>query len=148
MVLQFVAFDKALPKWGPALTCSTPLRATSSLPVAAAVKAGVCWFRFGWSSYENPRRCLDELFDDLQAELRSRPYDLVCVAGGWQLRTKPRLAAAIRAAHDNGLRHKAHPADPQKDGEYMQGSGDRELIHGCPFALPRHSPGATKAAQG
>jgi len=52
---------------------------------------------------------LDELIDDLQAELRSRPYDLVCVAGGWQLRTKPRFAAAIRAAVDDGLRDAGAP---------------------------------------
>jgi len=46
---------------------------------------------------------LDDLLDDLKAELRSRPYDLVCVAGGWQLRTKPRFAGAIRAANGGTL---------------------------------------------
>jgi len=29
---------------------------------------------------------------------RGRPYDLVSIAGGWQMRTKPRFATAIRAA--------------------------------------------------
>jgi segregation and condensation protein B len=45
---------------------------------------------------------LDDLIDDLQAELRARPYDLVLVAGGYQLRTKPRFAGAIRAANTSG----------------------------------------------
>ena len=44
------------------------------------------------------RACnLDELLDDITDELRGRPYELVCVAGGWQLRTRPRYAGAIRA---------------------------------------------------
>jgi segregation and condensation protein B len=33
-----------------------------------------------------------------RAELRARPYDLVPVAGGWQLRTRPAFGPAIRAA--------------------------------------------------
>lgn len=41
---------------------------------------------------------LDALIDDIRAELRDRPYELVAVAGGWQHRTRPRLAGAIRAA--------------------------------------------------
>ncbi|MGA9601999.1 MAG: SMC-Scp complex subunit ScpB [Methylocystis sp.] len=52
---------------------------------------------------------LDDLIDDLKAELRGRPYDLVFVAGGYQLRTKPRFAAAIRAASGNGLRDAGAP---------------------------------------
>jgi chromosome segregation and condensation protein ScpB len=52
---------------------------------------------------------LDALLEDLQAELRARPYDLVCVAGGWQLRTKRRFAGAIRAAHGDGLRDAGAP---------------------------------------
>jgi segregation and condensation protein B len=44
-------------------------------------------------------RCnLDELIEDISAELRNRPYALAFVAGGWQLRTRPHYAAAIRAA--------------------------------------------------
>jgi segregation and condensation protein B len=44
--------------------------------------------------------CLfDDLIADLIHELRGRPYDLVQVAGGYALRTKPRFAPAIRAAH-------------------------------------------------
>jgi segregation and condensation protein B len=39
------------------------------------------------------------LIADLIHELRGRPYDLVLVAGGYALRTKPRFAPAIRAAH-------------------------------------------------
>ena len=33
--------------------------------------------------------------------MRSRPYELVHVAGGWQLRTKPRYAGAIRALNQD-----------------------------------------------
>jgi segregation and condensation protein B len=41
---------------------------------------------------------LDLIIDDIRAELRDRPYELVSVAGGWQHRTKTRFAEAIRAA--------------------------------------------------
>jgi segregation and condensation protein B len=41
----------------------------------------------------------DDLIADLIHELRGRPYDLTLVAGGYALRTKPRFAPAIRAAH-------------------------------------------------
>jgi segregation and condensation protein B len=41
---------------------------------------------------------IDLLIDDLREELRSRPYDIVSVAGGWQHRTRPRYAVAIRAS--------------------------------------------------
>jgi segregation and condensation protein B len=45
----------------------------------------------------------DDLVADLTQELRSRPYDLVLVAGGYALRTKTRFAAAIRVAHPGQL---------------------------------------------
>nr|WP_258124327.1 SMC-Scp complex subunit ScpB [Mesorhizobium onobrychidis] len=38
------------------------------------------------------------LIDDIREELRGRPYELVPVAGGWQHRTRPAYADAIRAA--------------------------------------------------
>lgn len=41
---------------------------------------------------------LDDLLDDIRAELLARPYELVAVAGGWQLRTKKVFADAIRLA--------------------------------------------------
>ena len=41
---------------------------------------------------------VDLLIDDLCEELRSRPYELVSVAGGWQHRTRPAYAPAIRAS--------------------------------------------------
>jgi chromosome segregation and condensation protein ScpB len=41
---------------------------------------------------------LDLLIDDIRAELVDRPYDLVAVAGGWQHRTRPTFASAIRAS--------------------------------------------------
>lgn len=40
---------------------------------------------------------LDELIADIQDELRGRPYELTHVAGGWQHRTRPRYAGAIRS---------------------------------------------------
>lgn len=45
------------------------------------------------------RNCnLDLIIDDIRAELRSRPYELVAVAGGWQLRTRKGFTGVIRAA--------------------------------------------------
>ena len=41
---------------------------------------------------------LDLLLDDIRAELRGRPYELVKIGGGYALRTRARHAAAIRAA--------------------------------------------------
>jgi segregation and condensation protein B len=41
---------------------------------------------------------LDLLIEDIRAELVSRPYELVFVAGGYQHRTREEYAAAIRAA--------------------------------------------------
>jgi chromosome segregation and condensation protein ScpB len=41
---------------------------------------------------------IDLLIDDLREELRSRPYELVSVAGGWQHRTRSGYADAIRAS--------------------------------------------------
>src|SRR5271157_5198319 len=41
---------------------------------------------------------LDALIEDIRAELRGRPYELVSVAGGWSFRTKLGYGAAIRAA--------------------------------------------------
>jgi segregation and condensation protein B len=44
------------------------------------------------------RACsIDRLIDDIRQELRDRPYELVSVAGGWQFRTRPKFAEAIRA---------------------------------------------------
>nr|WP_312993105.1 SMC-Scp complex subunit ScpB [Rhizobium populisoli] len=41
---------------------------------------------------------IDLLIDHLVEELRDHPYELVPVAGGWQHRTRPRFAEAIRAS--------------------------------------------------
>ena len=41
---------------------------------------------------------IDLLIYDLREELRSRPYDIVAVAGGWQHRSRSSYAAAIRAS--------------------------------------------------
>jgi segregation and condensation protein B len=40
---------------------------------------------------------LEQIIDDIRAELRNRPYELVSVAGGWQHRTRKDFADAIRA---------------------------------------------------
>ncbi|PPD42230.1 MAG: transcriptional regulator [Methylocystis sp.] len=58
---------------------------------------------------------LDDLIADLQAELRARPYELVFVAGGYQLRTRPRFASAIRLAGDENLRDSGPPALTQTE---------------------------------
>ncbi|WP_050563168.1 SMC-Scp complex subunit ScpB [Sinorhizobium meliloti] len=41
---------------------------------------------------------VDLLIDDLREELRTRPYDIVAVAGGWQHRTRTAYGAVIRAS--------------------------------------------------
>uniref|UniRef100_UPI003F24332E SMC-Scp complex subunit ScpB n=1 Tax=Rhizobium sp. F40D2 TaxID=3453141 RepID=UPI003F24332E len=41
---------------------------------------------------------IDLLIDDLREELRSRPYELVSVAGGWQYRTRVRFSETIRVS--------------------------------------------------
>lgn len=45
---------------------------------------------------------LDLLIEDISAELAGRPYEIARVAGGWQFRTRPDHAAAIRAARGEG----------------------------------------------
>ena len=55
-----------------------------------------------------PRCNLDDLLSDIRDELRARPYELVHVAGGWQMRTKARYAGAIRALN-NGAKDAGPP---------------------------------------
>ncbi|MBM3553646.1 MAG: SMC-Scp complex subunit ScpB [Alphaproteobacteria bacterium] len=56
------------------------------------------------------RACnLDDLLSDIRDDLRTRPYELVHVAGGYQLRTKARYADAIRVLN-NGARAAGPPA--------------------------------------
>ena len=45
---------------------------------------------------------LDLLIEDIAAELAGRPYEIARIAGGWQFRTRPQHAAAIRAACGEG----------------------------------------------
>lgn len=45
---------------------------------------------------------VEMLIDDIQAELSSRPYELMQAAGGWIFRTKTQFADAIKAAADLG----------------------------------------------
>ena len=56
-----------------------------------------------------PRCNLDDLITDIADELRARPYELVFVAGGYQLRTKPRFSEAIRAVSSGDLRDAGAP---------------------------------------
>ena len=41
---------------------------------------------------------LDLLIEDMSAELAGRPYEIARIARGWQFRTRPQHAGAIRAA--------------------------------------------------
>ena len=43
---------------------------------------------------------VDLLIADIQAELKSRPYEIACVADAWLMRTRVQFAGAIRAAAD------------------------------------------------
>ncbi|MGA8171960.1 MAG: SMC-Scp complex subunit ScpB [Methylocystis sp.] len=52
---------------------------------------------------------LDDLIADIGDALRARPYELVFVAGGYQLRTRTRFADAIRAASSGELRDAGLP---------------------------------------
>ncbi|WP_299970851.1 SMC-Scp complex subunit ScpB [uncultured Roseobacter sp.] len=45
---------------------------------------------------------VDLLIDDLMADLEGRSFEVVNVAGGWMLRTRPTYAAAIQTAADVG----------------------------------------------
>lgn len=47
---------------------------------------------------------IELLIEDIQAELKGKPYEVVSVAGGWMFRTRAHYATAIRAAADNGER--------------------------------------------
>lgn len=42
------------------------------------------------------------LIEDIQADLKAKPYEIVPVAGGWMFRTRPHYAAVIRTAADIG----------------------------------------------
>ena len=41
---------------------------------------------------------IELILDDIRAELRGRPYEIVAVAGGWSFRTKLGFGEAVRAA--------------------------------------------------
>lgn len=44
------------------------------------------------------RAAVELLIEDLAADLADRPYEVVRIAAGWMLRTRPAYGAAIRAA--------------------------------------------------
>ena len=61
------------------------------------------------------KKCnLDDLIADIVDELRPRPYELVQVAGGWQMRTKPRHAGAIRALGNGAQGRRAARTDADR----------------------------------
>jgi segregation and condensation protein B len=95
---------------------------------------------------------LDDLLEDLKTELRARPYDLVFIAGGYQLRTKTRFATAIRAVGAEGMRDAGAPEltptellavtviaylQPATRGEISRLAG-REISRDVIGALKRH----------
>lgn len=41
---------------------------------------------------------LELLIEDIRADLKAKPYDVVSIAGGWQMRTRPAYAPAIEAS--------------------------------------------------
>ncbi|TYB85244.1 SMC-Scp complex subunit ScpB [Oceaniovalibus sp. ACAM 378] len=45
---------------------------------------------------------IDLLIEDIQADLKDKPYAVVSVAGGWMFRSRPQYAPVIRAAADIG----------------------------------------------
>jgi len=106
---------------------------------------------------------LDDLIADLKEELRARPYELVFVAGGYQLRTKARFASAIRTAARGDLVDAGVPEltpaeilavtaiaylQPATRGEVSQLAG-REISRDVIGALKRHGliDGALRAPE-
>lgn len=45
---------------------------------------------------------IDLLIDDIQADLKGKPYEIAPIAGGWMFRTRAPYAAAIRTAAELG----------------------------------------------
>ena len=45
---------------------------------------------------------IDLLIEDIQADLKAKPYEIVPVAGGWMFRTRSHYATTIRTAADLG----------------------------------------------
>ena len=102
----------------------------------------------------------DDLICDIREDLRARPYDLVLVAGGYQLRTKPRYADAIRVLN-NGAHAAGPPAltptelltvtaiaylQPATRAELSQFAG-REISRDVIGALKRHRPDRRRIAR-
>lgn len=51
-----------------------------------------------------PDCAIELLIEDIAASLHERPYEVVTVAGGWQMRTRTCHAAALRAARGDAAR--------------------------------------------
>ena len=54
---------------------------------------------------------LDDLVEDIREELRARPYELVAMAGGWQLRTRKNVADALQAVRGQGAPRPFSPGE-------------------------------------
>ncbi len=48
---------------------------------------------------------IDLLIEDVRADLKGKPYEIVAVAPGWMFRTRPQYSAAIRTSADVGDQH-------------------------------------------
>lgn len=67
---------------------------------------------------------IELLIDDIQADLKGKPYEIIPVAGGWMFRTRPQYATAIRTVADLG--------------DQQQGFSEEEMAVLC--AVAYHQP--------
>ena len=77
---------------------------------------------------------LDDLIADMVDELRARPYELVFVAGGWQLRTRPRFAVRSGRRVRRASRRRRSRVDADRN---FGGDGDRLSATGYPRRISR-----------
>lgn len=89
-----VLFDRELADLPPALRWREWMMRVEAVIFAAAEPVG----RESLARVVGKDCSIDLLIDDLQEELRGRPYEIVAVAGGWQHRSRPAYASAIRAS--------------------------------------------------
>jgi hypothetical protein len=71
---------------------------------------------------------IEALIDDINAELRARPYEIVFVAGGWRFQSRAKFAPFIRG------RRRARVGASERNAD-AGGDGDRLL----PAAPPRRA---------
>ncbi|ACB96409.1 SMC-Scp complex subunit ScpB [Beijerinckia indica] len=88
------SFERELEALPPALRWREWLRRVEALLFAAAEPVS----RDVLAQVVGAACVIEDLIADLREDLRGRPYEVVAVAGGWQLRTRPSLAPVLRAA--------------------------------------------------